>query len=409
MNNTKDEIIVGLDFGTTKICAIVGKVTENSIDIIGIGSHPSHGIRKGVVINIESTVEAIKNAIEEAELMSDYEIDTVYAGIAGGHIQGFNSDGMTKVKGGSICRADVIRVIDAAKAVSIPADREVIHIIPREFIIDRQDGIKDPVGMAGTRLDAKVHIVTGAVTSAQNIVKCANLCGLNVADIVLEPLASSEAVLLEDEKELGTALLDIGGGTSDLAVFYGGNIVHSSVLTLGGNHITNDIKVGIRTPIQEAENLKKKHGCALVDLVPKDEMIEIKNVDNKNPTLIPRRTLAEIIEPRMEEILGLVQRELDRCEYNNIIGSLVITGGASLLEGTVELAEMIFDRPVKRGFPKGFGGLKDVVTNPIYSTGVGLVIYGSKAFCSGNKFKIREKDIFCKVKNRMKQWYEELF
>jgi len=302
------ELIVGLDIGTTKICAIVGELTENGIDIIGIGTHPSKGLRKGVVVNIEATVASIRRAIEEAELMAGCEIAHVYTGIAGGHIKGFNSQGIVAVKDKEVREADIARVIDAAKAVAIPLDREVIHVLPQEYIIDDQGGIREPLGMSGVRLEAKVHIVTGAVSSAQNIVKCANRTGLNVSDIVLQPLASSEAVLSEDEKELGVCLVDIGGGTTDIVIFSGGSIVHTAVIALGGNNLTSDIAIGLRTPAHEAERIKQKHGCALASMVSKDETIEVPSVGGRQPRVLGRQILCEILEPRVEEIFQLVHR-----------------------------------------------------------------------------------------------------
>lgn len=309
---SKGELICGLDIGTTKICAIVGEVSGDQVDVVGIGTHPSRGLRKGVVINIESTVESIKAAIEEAELMAGCEISTVYAGIAGGHIKGFNSHGIVAVKDKEVLQHDVDRVIDAARAVAIPLDREVIHILPQEFIIDQQDGIKEPLGMSGVRLEAKVHIVTGAVTSAQNIVKCAQRVGLNVSDIVLEQLASSEAVLSKDEKELGVALIDIGGGTTDLAIWTEGSIIHTSVLAVGGDHITSDIAVGLRTPMDDAERIKRSSGCAMSSLVEADETIDVPSVGGRKPRTLSRQILTEIIEPRVEEMFSLVHQEIQR-------------------------------------------------------------------------------------------------
>ena len=361
----KKDFIVGLDIGTTKICAIVGEQTENGIDIVGIGSHPSHGLRKGVVINIESTVESITKAVEEAELMAGTQITSVYAGIAGGHIKSFNSHGIVAVKDHEISQSDVQRVLDAAKAVAIPLDREVLHIVPQEFIIDDQDGIKEPVGMSGVRLESKVHIVTGAVSSAQNIVKSCNKAGLNVAEIVLEPIASAEAVLTQDERDLGVVLVDIGGGTSDIAIFSQGALVHTGVLTIGGNHITNDIAVGLRTPQNEAEKIKVRYGCALSSLVNAEETIEVPSVGGRKSRTVPRKLLAEIIEPRVEEMFSLIQREIAKSGYQDLLASgVVITGGTTILEGMPELAEFIFEMPVKRGMPIGVGGLKDVVNSP---------------------------------------------
>ncbi len=409
MAKKNGELIVGLDIGTTKICAIVGEVTETGIDIIGIGSHPSKGLRKGVVINIETTVASIKRAIEEAELMAGCEISTVYTGIAGGHIKGFNSHGVVAVKDKEIRQPDVERVIDAAKAIAIPLDREVIHILPQEFIVDEQDGIREPIGMSGVRLEAQVHIVTGAVSSAQNIVKCANRTGLNVADIVLEQLASSEAVLTEDEKELGVALIDIGGGTTDIALFSEGAIVHTSVLAVGGNHLTNDIAVGLRTPTHEAEKIKQKYGCAMASMVDREETIEVPSVGGRAPRVLSRQILCEIIEPRVEEIFMLVHREIQKSGYEELLASgLVITGGSTLLDGMAELAEDVTSLPVRRGNPQGISGLVDVVRSPMYATGVGLVIYGAQ-HQDARHFRVRDDNVYGKVRGRMRAWLADFF
>ena len=404
------EIIVGLDIGTTKICAIVGELTDSGIDIIGIGTHPSKGLRKGVVVNIEATVASIRRAVEEAELMAGAEITHVYTGIAGGHIKGFNSQGIVAVKEKEVREADIARVIDAAKAVAIPLDREVIHVLPQEFIIDDQGGIKEPLGMAGVRLEAKVHIVTGAVSSAQNIVKCANRTGLNVSDIVLQPLASAEAVLGDDEKELGVCLVDIGGGTTDIAIFSGGSIVHTAVIALGGHNLTSDIAIGLRTPQLEAERIKQKYGCALASMVNKDETLDVPSVGGRQPRVISRQILCEILEPRVEEIFQLVQREIQKCGYEDLLASgVVITGGSTLLAGMPELAEEVIGLPVRRGMPRGIGGLVDVVKSPMYATGVGLVVYGAKHL-DRRMFRIREDgNSYKKMKNRMREWLEEIF
>lgn len=405
----KDNLVVGLDIGTTKVCAIVGEVTHDGIDIIGIGTHPSRGLRKGVVVNIEATVESIKKAIEEAELMAGCDITTVTAGIAGGHIKGINSHGIVAVKSKEVSDNDINRVIDAAQAVAIPLDREVIHVIPQEFVVDDQDGIKEPLGMAGVRLEAKVHIISAAVTSAQNIVKCANRCGLNVSDIVLEPLASSEAVLSNDEKELGVILVDIGGGTCDVVIFSEGSIVYTSVLTIGGNHITNDIAVGLRTPANEAEKIKQKYGCALSSLIHKDETIEVPSVGGRHPRVLSRQILCEIIEPRAEEMFSLVKQEIIKSGYEEVIASgVVLTGGSVIMEGMPELAEQIFDYPVRRGVPRGIGGLVDVVKSPMYATGVGLVMQGAKSLQDA-RFKVRDEGVYRKVKERMKNWIGDIF
>ena len=404
----QENIIVGLDIGTTKICTVVGETSGSDVNIIGIGTHPSIGLRKGVVVNIESTVESIKKAVEEAELMAGCEISSVYAGIAGGHITGFNSRGIVAIKGSEVIQQDVDRVIDAARAVAIPMDREVIHVLPQEFIVDDEAGIQNPIGMSAVRLEAKIHIVTGAVTSAHNIVKCANRAGLDVCDIVLESLASGEAVLTGEEKELGTALLDLGGGTTDLAVFSGNNIKHTFVLALGGNNLTNDIAVGLRAPIAEAEKIKKKFGTCMSRNINNEETIEVPGMGGRKPRKLPRQILGEILEPRMEEIFTLIKREIYRAGMENVITSgSVLTGGSSLLDGVIEIAESIFDLPTRLGKPRGITGLVDVVNNPMYATGVGLVIYGVKNQ-DAQKFRIRDTNIFNRVMNRMKNWFREV-
>ena len=407
-----NELIVGLDIGTTKICAIVAEETETGIDVVGIGTHPSTGLRKGVVIDIDATVASIKHAVEEAELMADCEITSVYAGIAGGHIRAFNSHGVVAVKDREVHEIDVKRVIEAAKAVAIPMDREVIHVIPQEFIIDDQDGIREPLGMSGVRLEAKIHIVTAAVTSAQNIVKCCNKAGLNVIDIVLEPLASAEAVLSSDERDLGVCMGDIGGGTTDIAVFADGSIKQTSVLGLGGYHLSNDIAVGLRTPFDEAERIKKKFGIAAARYLPGDDIITVPSVGGRRPREVSRKILCEIIEPRVEEVLTLAHQELVRSGLENRIPSgIVLTGGASALAGLPELAEEIFEAPVRQGLPSHIGGLQDVVRSPMYSTGVGLVLYGlSQARAHHqSRFRIRDESIFGRVKQRMRDWFYSEF
>jgi cell division protein FtsA len=409
MAGKDNKLLVGLDIGTTKICAIVGEVQNGLVNIIGIGSHPSRGLRKGVVVNIEGTVQSIRKAIEEAELMAGCQIDSVFAGIAGGHIRGINSHGVIAVKNREIVDNDIKRVIDAASAIAIPMDREVIHVLPQEYIVDDQDGIRDPIGMCGVRLEGKVHIVTGAVTSAQNIIRCANRAGLNVHDIVLEQLGCSEAVLSSEEKDLGAGVVDIGGGTTDLVIFSNGSIKHTSVLSLAGNHITSDISLGLRTPAEEAEKLKKRYGCALVSMVKKEEMIEVPSVGGRKPRTLSRQTLAEIIEPRVEEILTLVQAEIVRSGYANLIGSgIVLTGGTAIMEGMPEIAEQVFNLPVRRGYPVGISGLVDLVNSPIFATGVGLVKYGSRNR-SKSRFRIGETNIFSKVSRRMRDWLGEFF
>lgn len=405
-----DELIVGLDIGTTKICAIVGEVAQDgTLDIVGIGSHPSQGLRKGVVINIEATVNSIKRAVEEAELMAGCEISHVYAGIAGGHIQGFNSHGIVAVKDSEVQQTDIDRVIDAARAIAIPLDREVIHILPQEYIIDDQDGIREPLGMSGVRLESKVHIVTGAVTSAQNIIKCAQRCGLAVSDIVLEQLASSESVLSQDEKELGVALIDIGGGTTDIAIWSDGSIVHTKVLAVGGDHITSDIAVGLRTPMADAERIKQKYGCALSSLVENDDTLEVPSVGGRKPRSLSRQILTEIIEPRVEEMFSLVHQAIQSTGYEDLLASgVVITGGATMLQGMSELAEDILGLPVRLGVPTGVGGLVDVVRSPVYSTGVGLVMYG-RDHEHERHFRVRDNNVYGKVRSRMRSWLGDIF
>lgn len=406
----KEDIVVGLDIGTTKICAVVGEVTESGISIIGIGTHPSIGLRKGVVVNIEATVDSIKKAVEEAELMAGCEISSVYTGIAGGHITGFNSRGIVAIKGAEITPQDVERVIDAARAVAIPMDREVIHVLPQDYIVDGQSGIQNPVGMSGVRLEAKIHIVTGAVTSAHNIVKCANRSGLDVCDIVLESLASGEAVLSDEEKQLGAALLDLGGGTTDLAVFSGRNIKHTFVLALGGDNLTNDIAIGLRCPHPEAEKIKKKFGSCVAQSIRADETIEVPGVSGREPRKLPRQILGEILQPRMEEIFSLVNREIYRAGMESLIPSgLVLTGGTALLDGVTEIAESVFSLPTRIGTPIGLKGLADVVQNPMYATGVGLVLYGARRHPKEKKkFRIRDRNIFNRLVGRMKRWFKDV-
>ncbi len=403
------EILVGIDFGTTKICTIVGQVTPEGLEIIGIGKEPSLGIRKGVVVNIPLTVEAIHRSVEAAELMAGCEISSAYVGIAGSHIKGFNSTGVVAIKDKEVTQADVDRAIDAAKAIAIPMDREVLHVIFQEFLVNDQEGVRDPLGMAGVRLESRVHIVTGAVSSAQNIVKCANKAGLHVNDIILEPLASSEAVLTPDEKELGVALIDIGGGTTDVALFAKGSVVHTGVIAMGGNHLTNDIAVGLRTTIQDAERIKVASGCAMASMLEEDETIEVSGMGGRRTKEVSKMLLTKIIEPRMEEIFRLVNQELIQSGFKHYLSSgVVLTGGASLLEGALELAEFILELPVRRGAPQGVGGLLDVVSSPIYATAVGLLQYGMK-HRSDAKFKIKDNNVYSKVVSRMKSWLGEVF
>ena len=407
----KDDLIVGLDIGTTKICAIVAERKGDSVDIIGTGTHISKGLRKGVVVDIDATVQSIKMAVEEAEMMADCEIASVYAGIAGGHIRGFNSHGVVALKDREVRQSDIRRVIDAAKAVAIPMDREVIHVIPQEFVIDDQDGIREPLGMSGVRLESKIHIVTAAVTSAQNIVKSCNKAGLNVIDIVLEPLASAQAVLSSDERDLGVCMIDIGGGTTDIAVFADGSIKNTAVLSLGGYHLTNDIAIGLRTPFDEAERIKKTFGVASARYLASDDVLTVPSVGGRRPREVSRKILCEIIEPRAEEILSLARQEIVRSGLADRIPSgIVLTGGASALAGISELAEEIFEAPVRLGSPENVGGLLEIVRSPMYATGVGLVNYGfSQESSRFRGFRIRDESIFGRVKQRMRDWFYSEF
>ena len=407
----KSNYIVGLDIGTTKICCIIGEIIDDEkIDIIGLGQYPSRGLRKGVVVNIDSTVESIKNAVEEAELMAGCEIDSVYVGIAGGHINSLNSHGIIAVKGKEISEKDMERVIEAAKAIAIPLDREVIHVLPQEYIVDNQDGIKTPLGMAGVRLEAKVHIVTAAVTSAQNIVKCVNKAGLTVSDIALEQLASSESVLSQDEKELGVAMIDIGGGTSDLAIFYQGSIKHTAVLTIAGAQMTNDIAIGLRTPNSEAEKIKHSFGCAYSNLIEEGENIEVPSVGGREARTVSRQILGEIIEARTREMFELLDQKINESGYREIISfGIVLTGGASSMQGMAELAEDVFQSPVRVGKPFDLGGLIDVANNPMYATCTGLIQYGFKRRKMGPVRELQGRNLFDKIFSRMKDWADEFF
>jgi cell division protein FtsA len=378
--NSDKNLIVGLDIGTSKVATIVGEINEDDgIEIIGVGSHQSRGLKKGVVVNLESTVGSIQRSIEGAELMAGCQISSVYVGIAGSHISSLNSSGVVAIRDNEVQPSDIYRVIDSARAVAIPADQKILHIMPQEFTIDGQEGIKEPVGMAGTRLEARVHIVTGAESAAQNIIKCVRRCGLEVDDIILEQLASSSAVLTEDEKELGVCLVDIGGGTTDIAVFCDGFIRFTAVIPIAGDQVTNDIAVALRTPTQHADEIKLKYACALTKLVQDNEMIEVPSIGDRPPRQISRGNLAEIIEPRYEELMMLVQAELRRSGFEDIVAAgVVLTGGSSKVEGLVELAEEVFHMPVRVGYPQYISGLNEVVRNPIYATGVGLLLFGQQ-------------------------------
>ena len=407
---TEKNLIVGLDIGTSKIVAIVGEITdENTIEIIGIGSHVSRGLKKGVVVNIESTVQSIQRAVEEAELMAGCQINSVYTGIAGSHIRSMNSHGIVAIKDKEVTPTDVDRVIDAARAVAIPADQRVLHVLPQEFIIDNQEGIKEPVGMSGVRLEAKVHLISGAMSAAQNILKCVRRCGLEVDDIILEQLASSHSVLTEDEMELGVCLVDIGGGTTDIAVFTEGAIRHTAVIPIAGDQVTNDIAVALRTPTQYAEEIKIKYACALRQLAGAEETIEVPSVGDRAPRRLTRQTLAEVVEPRYEELITLVQAELRRSGFEDLVAAgIVLTGGTSKMEGVVELAEEIFHMPVRLGVPHSVTGLVDVVKNPIHATGVGLLLFGHEQRKTGSLEALSAGNVNA-LWQRMKSWFQGNF
>jgi len=405
----KNSIVVGLDIGTSKVCAIVGEMTDHGVEIIGLGTHASQGMRKGVVINIESTVNSVKKAVEEAALMAGCEIHTVYASISGGHIKAFNSHGIVAVKNKEVTQRDLERVIDAAKAVAIPMDREVLHVLPQDYIIDDQDGIREPLGMSGVRLEAKVHIVTGALTSVQNIIKCCNRTGLNVAEIVLAPLAAAEAALTDEERELGVVLVDMGGGTTDIALFHDGTVKHTAVLGIGGNHVTNDIAAGLRTPFNDAERIKQRYGFAKATMVSEDERVEVPSLAGKGAGSVSRQILCAIIEPRLDEIFELIQKEIAKSGYEGALASgVVITGGSMLLPGAIEMAERSFGLPVRLGVPAHVGGIVDVVDSPAYAAAVGLVLHGMKRQ-ERSAYRPRDDKILAKVKHRMSDWLSDFF
>lgn len=400
------KLIVGLDIGTSKVVAIVGEIsTDGEIQIIGLGSHPSRGLKKGVVVNIESTVQSIQRAVEEAALMAGCEIHSVYTGIAGSHVRSLNSHGIVAIRDQEVTYDDVLRVIDAARAVAIPADQKILHVLPQEFIIDNQEGIREPVGMSGVRLEAKVHIVTGAVSAAQNIVKCIRRCGLEVDEIILEQVASSYAVLTEDEKDLGVCLVDIGGGTTDIAIFTGGAIRHTHVIPIAGDQVTNDIAVALRTPTQHAEEIKVKYACALKQLTSLDDTIEVPGMGEREPRRLSRQILADVVEQRYEELFQLIQAELRRSGFEELIASgIVLTGGAAKMQGVIELAEEVFHVPVRLGVPQYVSGLSEVVRNPIYATGVGLLLYGQQQL-SLPRSSASVDDKFGSVLAKMKKWF----
>ena len=385
---SEKNLLVGLDIGTSKVAALVGELkADDTIEIIGIGTHSSHGLKKGVVVDIESTVQSIQRAVEEAELMAGCEIHSVHAGIAGSHVRSLNSHGITAIKDHEVVQADVDRVIDAARAVAIPADQKILHILPQEFIIDDQEGIREPIGMSGVRLEARVHMVTGAVSAAQNIVKCIRRCGLEVDDLVLGQLSSSYAVLGDDEKELGVCLVDLGGGTTDMAVFTDGAIRHTACIPIAGDQVTNDIAVALRTPTQHAEDIKVRHGCALSSRGVNED-IKVPSIGERPARQLSRQTLAEVVEPRYEELLTLLQGELRRSGFEDLVaGGVVLTGGAAKMEGLLELAEDIFHMPVRLGVPQYATGLEDSIADPVYATGVGLLIYAQQhRFSAGSEY-----------------------
>ncbi len=408
--NESRDLIVGLDIGTSKIVAIVVEVKpEGGFEIIGMGSHPSRGLKKGVVVNIETTVNAIQRALEEAELMANCKIREVYTGIAGSHIKSFNSHGTVAIKDKEVSRIDVERVMETAKAVNIPADQQVLHILNQEFIVDGQEDVREPIGMSGIRLEVKVHIVTGAVSAAQNIMKCVRRCGLEVRDLVLQPLASAMAVLSEDEKDLGVCLVDIGGGTTDIAVFTNGAIRHTAVIPIAGDQITNDIAMALRTPTKDAEDIKCTYGCALRGMADPHEMVEVSGVGERGARQLSRQTLAEVIEPRVEELYSLVQGELRRSGFEELLSSgLVITGGSSSLQGMVELGEEIFHMPVRLGLPQYRGSLAEVVRTPRFSTGVGLIIAGMEQFQRQQHGRLQGNSMK-QILERMKSWFQGNF
>ncbi len=400
------DLMVGIDIGTSKVVTIVGEVmSDGKLNIIGLGSHPSQGLKRGVVVNIESTVQSIQRAVEEAELMAGCQIYSAYTGIAGSHIRSINSHGIVAIRDQEVTQMDVDRVIDAAKAVAIPADQKILHILPQEFIIDNQDSIREPIGMSGVRLEAKVHIVTGAVNAAQNIVKCLKRCGLTVSDIVLEQFASSQSILSDDEKELGVCLIDIGGGTTDIAVFTEGFIRHTAAIPLAGDQVTNDLAIALRTPVRNAEEIKIKYACACQDFADEDTMIDIPAMGDRPGRQVTKRFIAEVVEARYEELFTLAAAELRRSGFaDSVVAGIVLTGGASKVEGAAELAERIFKMPVRVGAPHQVTGLMNVVNNPIYATGVGLLMYGMRS--ARNQREGLSQPSIKTLWSRMKDWFQ---
>ena len=407
----KSELLVGLDIGTSKVAAVVGDLNGSTLSVLGVGSAPSEGLRKGVVVNIEATVHAIEHAIKEAEVTAGCEIHSVFASVGGGHIKGFNSHGVAGVRSSEIDRADVDRVLDTARAVALPPDRDILHVLPQDFVLDGQDGIRAPIGMSGVRLEARVHIITTATTSAQNVIKCCERTGLHVADLVLEPLAAAEAVLTPEEKELGVALIDLGAGTTDVLVFHRGALRHTAVLSLGGNHVTNDIAAGLRTPFRDAEILKQRSGCALARLVAREQSVEVPSLGGRTPRLLSRHMLGQIIEARVEEILTLVRHQIVKCGFDEGLGSgVVLTGGSALLEGIVPLAEQVFQSPVRVGTPLALNGSgpTELVDNTSFAAAVGLVHYGARP---RDHIPVRAEDarFAGKMRQRLRAWVETFF
>ena len=402
-------LIAGMDIGTSKIVTLVGEVTsDGELEIIGLGTHPSRGLKKGVVVNIESTVASMQRAVEEAELMAGCQIHSVYAGIAGSHIRSLNSNGIVAIRDREVMPADVERVLDAAKAVAIPMDQRVVHVLPQEYVIDDQEGIRQPIGMSGVRLEARVHIVTAAISAMQNIVKCVRRCGLEVDELVLEQVASSHSVLTDDEMELGVCLVDIGGGTTDIAVFIGGAIAHTAVIPIAGDQVTNDIAVALRTPSHHAEQIKLKHACALPQLVQTDEAIEVPSVGDRPPRRLKRHTLAEVVEPRYEELFSLVLAELRRSGFEELVAAgIVLTGGSSRMLGAVELAEEVFHMPVRLGVPQNVGGMSEAVDHPMHATAAGLLLFGAQQ--SRERVEAPEQGGLTSVWERMKRWFQRNF
>lgn len=407
---TDKNLITGLDIGTSKVVAIVGELGPGgTLDIIGVGTQPSHGLKKGVVVNIDATVNSVQKAIEDAEQSAGCDIHSVYAGIAGSHIRSFNSHGIVPIRENEVTAEDVERVIEAAKAVAIPADQKILHVLPQEFIIDKQAGIREPIGMSGVRLEAKIHMVTGAVSAAQNIVKCVRRCGLDVNDIILEQLASSYAVLTEDEKALGVCMIDIGGGTTDVAVFYEGAIRHTMVIPVAGDQVTNDLAIALRTPTQSAESIKMRYGCALKNMASTDDLLDIPSIGDRETRRVSRLSLAEVLEPRFEELFSIIRADLRRHNLDDLLGSgIVLTGGSSRMEGAVELAEDIFHMPARLGIPRNISGVIDALRSPIYATAVGLLLYGVQSR-EQHRAELISNQTFAGFLGRMKSWFQGNF